>query len=214
MVWLWPGGIDGNCYIIPEECVNTIWLKQLDATQSSSTISDSDKVSLKAQEAKMASCSSIPQRQIADRTVQLEKAVLAHVPRAAWYYFAAGPNGQPLDLLSRPDDLGVAAWRTKAVEYLKAEAEAGGQEAIMQLSSIYSGEIEKYYGYGEQWNEFKNLGLGLGYALVLRDIKILNNKKVFSLEKYIAMIQSWGSEADMQAAKEFEATFMAKCCQK
>ena len=150
-------------------------------------------------------CSSVLQRDIAGRTALLEQAVLAKIPGAAEAYFAAGPNGQPDDLSTRPDDPTVLAWKANAIKYLTRNAEGGDMSAMERLVSIYSGD------FGDE----QNLCLSLGYQLALSEIqKTYTGSTSNRLLSRIADTQARMNESDISAARIFEAQLIVSCCKK
>ena len=189
---------------IIERCVQLFNVKKSIASLPiSGEMDDLRKRNLAETEENNAYCESVSQRQMMDRTLLIEKAVVARIPGAAALYYAAGPNGQPDDLALRPDDQGVLAWKAKAIEYLKIEADSGGIDAIAQLASIYSGQMEK--------ND-QNISLSLGYELALRDIKISTNANVAQVNNVISSLKIQASQNDIAAAQELEKSIMSKCC--
>ena len=60
------------------------------------------------------------------------------VPQAAVPYFTAGPNGQPLDLMQRPDDPNVQRWLADAVRLLEQAGRGGNVDALMHLSAAHA----------------------------------------------------------------------------
>jgi len=67
----------------------------------------------------------------------LHEALDAEVPGSATAFLVAGPNGELSSLESQSDDLLVAQWKKKAIEYLERDSKNGDLSAVISLYEQY-----------------------------------------------------------------------------
>ena len=109
--------------------------KQADNTVQSQRVNDDSGIAQLR-----GACDGVTDQQLALRFENLKASLAANVPGAARASFYEGPNGDPLALEQRPDDLLVVEWKKHAVDLLKGAAESGDSSAIDTLIQIYAGD--------------------------------------------------------------------------
>ena len=82
-------------------------------------------------------CTGLPHADTRIRLGLLRDAVAGGIRSALLDLYTEGPNGEPLDLWHRPDDLNVQHWFTTTTAAIAEQARRGDIESAYLLSSIY-----------------------------------------------------------------------------
>ncbi len=151
-------------------------------------------------------CSKVPREKIFDRFKYLNSANAAKLPEAAIDYYRAGPSGQPEDLITRPDDLGVLEWKRNAIAGLTEAAATGNRDSMALLSDIFSNR-EDQVNFNQE--------MSVAYLMLLQMSRPIGDLTASKYRQIEIERQTRAMSSDqIKRAELLSQSLFEKCCQR